>query len=74
MAHGLTSQLPQSSYIFRVHPWLLRAEISIQASDMRLSLKIAQKGLNEQKKNPALPASLLRHQRTADATQKSVTK
>lgn len=50
MAHGLTSQLPQSSYIFRVHPWLLRAEISIQASDMRLSLKIAQKGLNEQKK------------------------
>lgn len=50
MAHGLTSQLLQSSY-FRVHLWLLWPEITIQSSDVQLCLKIAKKELNEEKKD-----------------------
>jgi len=49
MEHRLTSKPLQSSYIFRVHLWLFRAEITIQSSHTWPELKIAEKGLNEEK-------------------------
>lgn len=50
MAHGLTAQLLQSSYVFRVHLWSLWAEIMIQSWDTWLGLKIAEKRVKEEKK------------------------
>lgn len=47
MAHGLTAQPLQSSYVSRVHLWSLWAEIMIQSWDTWLGLKITEKGVNE---------------------------
>lgn len=54
MAHGLTAQLLQSSYVFRVHLWSLWAEIMIQSWDTWLGLKIAEKRVKEEKKKKLL--------------------